>query len=101
MDAAATIESYVARSECGECGYDGELIVEMGGGIVSMTCPACGFAASAAAEDIGAEWAEFMAKIEELPPGDRRPAIAGGVLGYLAAFALFVAAIVFGRIGGR
>jgi hypothetical protein len=101
VDAAATIESYVARSECGECGYDGELVVEMGGGLVSVTCPACDFSASAPAEDVGAEWAEFMAKIEELPPEDRGDAIAGGVLGYLVSFALSVAALVFGGVVDR
>jgi hypothetical protein len=93
MDAAATIDSYVARSECGECGYDGELIVEMGGGLVSVTCPACGEAASARAAEVGPEWEEFCAKIDAEDAGELTPK-----LGYLASVGLFIAALIFGGV---
>ncbi|HEY8810433.1 MAG TPA: hypothetical protein VIM28_10470 [Solirubrobacterales bacterium] len=94
MDAAATIERYVARSECGECGYDGELIVEMGGGIVSVTCPACYFSASAPAAEVGPEWAEFMDTLEDLPAEDRHQVVIGAALGVLRTVALFLAGLV-------
>ena len=63
------------------------------GGLVSVTCPACGFSASAPAEAVGAEWAAFMETIEEAPPEHRGALVAGGVLGYLVSAALFAAGL--------
>lgn len=97
MNDAELIEQYVAHSECGECGYDGELIVEMGGGFVSVTCPSCDFAASAPASDIGPEWDAFCAKVDT-EDALRRVAVRGGALGYLMSAALFVAALIFGGV---
>lgn len=93
-------ERFIAENECGECGYDGELIVERGGGIVSVTCPNCYFSASASEEEVNGEWQEFLATLRSLEPQERKPFMQGAAIGGLKSIFFFFAAVVLNAIDG-
>lgn len=87
------VDAYTAHHECGECGTD-ELIVERGGGIVSVVCPNCGFSASAEQEEVSSEFDEFLETVGELEPSEQRFVFLGAALGVLQAIALFFAGLI-------
>lgn len=100
--ARQTVDAYLAHNECLECGYDGELIVERGGGIVSITCPACYFSASAEEGEVGAEWQEFLGVVASLSPEESKPFLAGAALGAVRNVGLFILALLLNAVdGGR
>lgn len=87
------VDTYVAHHECGECGTD-ELIVERGGGIVSVSCPNCGFSASAEEDQVSSELDEFLETVGELEPADQRFVLLGVLAGGVQAVLLFFASFV-------
>lgn len=99
-EAKETAERFIAHNECEECGFDGELIVDRGGGTVSVTCPNCMFSVSAEEGEVGAEWEEFMATIRELEPHERRPFIEGAAFGIFKGIAMFFAALLLNAVDG-
>ncbi len=93
------VETYVTNGGCGECGYD-ELIVERGGGLVSVSCAACGFSATAQAGDVDDEWQQFMDILTDMDPADRGPFLAGAAVGIIRGIAMFFAAMFLGPLLG-
>lgn len=97
--AKAAVERYYATGECEECGND-ELIVEKGGGIVSITCPECAFSVSADEGEVDGEWQQFLATLHELEPGEHRSFLEGAIIGVVKNVVLFIGALLLNAIDG-
>ncbi len=97
--AKEAIERYYATGECEECGHD-ELIVEKGGGVVSITCPNCWFSASAEEGEVDEEWQQFLTTLRALEPHERKPFLLGAALGAFKAVVLFIGALLLNAVDG-
>lgn len=98
--AKETTERFIAHNECEECGYDGELIVDRGGGVVSVTCPNCNFSVSAEEGEVESEWDQFIETVKGLEPQERKPFIEGAAAGVVKSIVLFVAALLLNAVDG-
>jgi hypothetical protein len=98
--AKETTERFIARNECEECGLDGDLIVDRGGGIVSVTCPNCHFSVSAEEGEVDGEWQQFLTTIAALEPHEQRPFAEGAIAGALKSILFFFGALLLNAVDG-